>query len=288
MLLAWGICIRNLSIIMGLIKHRQKMKTSISLLILIAILTVSPRVNSQFVWPDGAKSAVCLTYDDGLDCHLDVAVPQLDEFSFKGSFYCTGNSPSLYKRMDEWRQIVLSGHELGNHTLFHPCDQSRHDFVRDEFDLNTYSLGRLYQELETANTLLKAVDGMEKRTYAYTCGNFIASSGIDFSDSIRHMFTSARGGNPVIPDDMAGFNIYKTPSWGVSDPSTKELIAYVEQAREKGTIAIFMFHSVGGGYLNVGAREHRELLQYLKDNSMDYYCATFMEVMDYLSQQSGK
>ncbi len=266
----------------------KRTNTRIRLLTLIVFLPLNLVASSQFVWPDGAKAAVCLTYDDGLDCHLDVAVPQLDEFGFKGSFYCTGNSPSLYHRMDEWRQITVKGHELGNHTLFHPCDQSRHDFVKDEFDLNTYSLNRLYQELNTANTLLKAVDGKEKRSFAYTCGNFIAASGIDFSDSIKHMFTSARGADPAVPDDMTGFNIYKTPSRGVSDPSAEELIAYVEQAREKGTIAIFMFHSVGGGYLNVGAGEHRELLQYLEDNKQDYYCATFMEVMDYINQQSGK
>jgi len=29
---------------------------------------------SQITWPNGAKAAICLTYDDGLDCHLDVAV----------------------------------------------------------------------------------------------------------------------------------------------------------------------------------------------------------------------
>jgi len=147
-------------------------------------------------------------------------------------------------------------------------------------------MDRLYQELNTASKLLQSVDGKEKRSFAYTCGNFIAASGIDFSDSIRHMFSSARGADPDVPDDMKGFNLYKTPSRGVSDPSTSELIAFVEEAREKGTIAIFMFHSVGGGYLNVGAVEHRELLQYMEDNRQDYYCATFMEVMDYISQQS--
>jgi len=30
-----------------------------------------------------------------------------------------------------------------------------------------------------------------------------------------------------------------------------------------------MFHSVGGGYLNVGADEHRALLQYIKENEAD-------------------
>jgi peptidoglycan-N-acetylglucosamine deacetylase len=81
---------------------------------------------------------------------------------------------------------------------------------------------------------------------------------------------------------MEGFNIYKTPAWGVVDPSAEELIAYIEKAKGKGTIAIFMFHSVGGGYLNVGADEHRELLKYLNEHRKEYYTGTFMEVMEYI------
>jgi len=91
------------------------------LLILLAFILLSPAANSQFVWPDGAKAAVCLTYDDGLDCHLDVAVPQLNEFGFKGSFYCTGNSPSLANRGDEWREITVEGHEYRQ--LTESCQQ---------------------------------------------------------------------------------------------------------------------------------------------------------------------
>jgi hypothetical protein len=85
------------------------------------MISLSYGANAQFKWPDGAKAAICLTYDDALDGHLDYAIPQLDSAGFKGTFYCTGNSPSLYSRMGEWRMAAKNGHELGNHTLFHPC-----------------------------------------------------------------------------------------------------------------------------------------------------------------------
>lgn len=83
---------------------------------------------------------------------------------------------------------------------------------------------------------------------------------------------------------MKGYTVFKTPSWGVNSPSAEELIAYVEKAREKGTIAVFMFHSVGGGYLNVGAAEHRKLLEFIKANEKDFYSASFIEVMKYIQQ----
>jgi len=244
------------------------------------LMLLSQAVFAQFQWPDGKKAAVVFTYDDGLDCHLDVAVPQLDEFGFKGTFFCTGNSESLSKRMGEWRAIVKGGHELGNHTLFHPCDGTGQDWVKPEYDLRNYTKEQILAEITLANTLLKAVDGKEKRTYAYTCGDCVAGDD-DFTEDMKSMFEAARLDGPI-PADMKDYQVYKTPSWGVDSPTSDELINYVNDAREKGTIAIFMFHSVGGGYLNVGAEEHRALLQYVKEHEDEFYNGTFMEVMEYI------
>jgi sialate O-acetylesterase len=248
----------------------------------IVLLVVSNISNAQFKWPDGKKAAVVFTYDDGLDCHLDVAIPQLDEFGFKGTFYCNGNAPSLYNRLNEWREIAKNGHELGNHTLFHPCDAKKQDWVKPEYDLNHYTHEQIIDELRTANTLLKAVDGKENRTFGYTCSDFVAG-GIDFTDDVKNIFSAARCDGPI-PESMETYNVFKTPSWGVNSPTAEELISYVNEAKEKGTIAVFMFHNVGGGYLNVGANEHRKLLEYLRDNEKDFYTGTFIEVMSYIKQ----
>lgn len=252
-------------------------------LLLALFLFVAFLGNAQFQWPNGAKAAVVFTYDDALDCHLDVAVPQLDEFGLKGTFYCTGQSQSLYKRVDEWRNIAKKGHELGNHTLFHPCDGARMDWVKPEYDLNSYTVDQFLNELKTENTLLKAIDGKEERSFAYTCSNYIAG-GEDFTNDIKKMFVAARCDGPI-PETMNGYKTWKTPSWGVSDPAIDELIAYVEEAKQKGTIAVFMFHSVGGGYLNVGATEHQKLLEYVKENEKELYSDSFIEVMKYIKKQ---
>jgi hypothetical protein len=262
----------------------SKLKIRLVSLLLISIPAI---INAQFKWPDGAKAAVCLTYDDALDGQLDYAIPQLDSSGLKGTFFCTGNSSCLYRRLDEWRKAAKNGHELGNHTLFHPCIKNRPDgrkfaWVKPEYDLGNYNMGQLLIELSTANTLLKAIDGQEVRTYGYTCSDCTVG-GIQFTDSLKSLFVAARSDGPI-PDSMEGYNIFKAPSWAVVDNSAAELIAYVNQAREKGTIAIFMFHSVGGGYLNVGSSQHRQLLEYLKRNRKDYYCAAFKEVMDYIKK----
>jgi peptidoglycan-N-acetylglucosamine deacetylase len=260
----------------------SKLKTQFISLLLICIPAI---VSAQFKWPNGAKAAICLTYDDALDGQLDYAIPQLDSAGLKGTFFLTGSSSCLYRRMNEWRKAALNGHELGNHTLFHPClqtsaDGTKFEWVKPEYDLGNYNLAQLLRELKTENTLLKAIDGQEIRTYGYTCSDYTVG-GILFIDSLKSIFYAARGdGN--IPESMKDYNVYKTPSWGVIDNSADELIAYINNARDKGTIAIFMFHSVGGGYLNTGAAQHRKLLEYISKNRKDFYCATFKEVMGYI------
>ena len=38
-------------------------------------------------WHDDAPAALSLTFDDGLQCHADVAAPMLREFGLRGTFY---------------------------------------------------------------------------------------------------------------------------------------------------------------------------------------------------------
>jgi len=75
---------------------------------------------SAGVW-NGKKCAVALTYDDGLNVHLDKVIPVLDSAGFKGTFYLTGCREGVSRRIEDWRKAAARGHELGNHTLFHPC-----------------------------------------------------------------------------------------------------------------------------------------------------------------------
>jgi len=243
----------------------------------------------KFQWKNGVKTAVSLTYDDGLDCHLDIVRPALDQYGFKASFYCTGSSPSLANRMGEWSALVKAGHELGNHSLFHPCQrirEGREEFhwVKEEYDLANYNMQQLVAELALANTLLNAVDGNSKRTYAYTCSDYWVGKDTDYVALIKPLFTAARC-RGEIPINMKQVNLYLMPSWQVKDITGKELIAYVEKAAEQGTVATIMFHSVGGGYINISKEAHNELLKYLHANQDKFWVDTFQNITQHIKSE---
>ncbi|HXO75349.1 MAG TPA: glycosyl hydrolase family 8, partial [Puia sp.] len=84
------------------------------------------------------QCAVVLTYDDAIDIDLDNVLPELDSAGLKATFYLIGSSPVVKKRVKEWQKAAAEGHELGNHSLFHPCDGSKpgRGFVTPATDLS--------------------------------------------------------------------------------------------------------------------------------------------------------
>ena len=92
---------------------------SVAAFCLIVACSAAHAAGTAFPWPNGARAAVSLAYDDALGSQLDNAIPALDHHGLRGSFYLTLANPSLGDRLPEWRDAAAHGHELGNHTLFH-------------------------------------------------------------------------------------------------------------------------------------------------------------------------
>src|SRR5436190_17053286 len=69
-------------------------------------------------WPNGARAAIVLTYDDAVASQLDNAIPALDSAGLKGTFFLSNVRQADVER---WKAAAASGHELANHTLNHPC-----------------------------------------------------------------------------------------------------------------------------------------------------------------------
>jgi sialate O-acetylesterase len=231
------------------------------------------------------KCAVVLTYDDALNVHLDNVIPLLDSLKLKGTFYLSGYSGVLDKRLSEWRVAANAGHELGNHTLFHPCTgklQGR-DFVTADYDLNNYSIRRMIDEIRMTNTLLKTIDGKNKRTFAYPCGDTKIHDSLYLS-GLKNEFIAARGVKSEMPA-IQKVDMYNIGCYSVNGQTGDELISLVKAALSRNALLVFLFHGVGGGHsLNVSLDAHRKLLQFLKQNEKDIWIAPMIEVADYIKE----
>ena len=89
---------------------------------------------AQIQWPAGKKAAIMLTYDDGCHTQWENVVPALNEHGFKGTFFLMG-CYLTEQDIPQWRRVSQQGHELGNHTIYHACNDSKADTFRYRFFL---------------------------------------------------------------------------------------------------------------------------------------------------------
>jgi peptidoglycan/xylan/chitin deacetylase (PgdA/CDA1 family) len=234
------------------------------------------------------ECAVCLTYDDALNVHLDKVVPALDSLGLRGTFYISGFFPAFAARSAEWKSVASKGHELGNHTLFHPCDGRLpgRDWVKRDYDLSNYSIQRMVDEITMANILLNAIDGRTKRTFAYPCGDTKAGDS-SYVARMAEGFVGARGVQGRM-ERLGEIDLSDIGAYMISGQSGDELVGLVKKAMESKALIVFLFHGVGGEHsLNVTLEAHDRLLQYLKANEDRIWVAPLAEIAEYV-KQSGQ
>lgn len=242
-----------------------------------------------FTWPNGAKAAVSLAYDDAINSQLDHAIPALDKHGLKGSFYLTLSSETLSKRLSEWRAAAANGHELGNHTLFHQCSRKApgHEWVSVENDLDNISVAQLTAQIRVGNIMLQAIDGKTERTFTVPCGE-VEAAGQNYLPQIQADFVAIKSGGGAVIPDMKRLNPYAVRVVAPTDVSGKQLIDLVNAAADQGTMINFTFHGIGGDYLSVSNEAHEELLAYLAAQRKIYWTDTFINIMKYAKQEQKR
>lgn len=252
--------------------------------IFLVLLIVQQKLIAQFnpAWR-GKKCAVVITYDDAISQQLDNALPVLDSLGLKATFYVTGYSNAMRDRLGEWRKAAANGHELGNHTLFHPCVGKKpgREWVKPDYDMGQYTVQRMIDETRMNNILLEAIDGKTKRTFAFTCGDMKIGDS-SFIEPMKTDFLAAR----AVRNEMHRIeqvNLYNVDCYVVNGESGDQLIGWAKKAMESQSLLVVLFHGVGGGNaLNVALPAHREFLQFLKQNEKDIWIAPMIEVADHI------
>lgn len=233
-------------------------------------------------WPEGAKAAVVLTYDDALDSQLDHAVPVLDVAGFKATFFLAGLKQADVPR---WRAVAANGHELGNHTIFHPCPASSFSTDR-RYTSEAYTPENMLKEIEQQNVLLTALDGRPTHGFASPCGQTMAG-GVDYLEALRasRLVTYVRGVYTSPEDlraDVGRMDLMHVPSRGFDEKVTgAQLIEFARQAEVDGGMAVYLFHGVGGDYLQVSDAAHRELIAWLAAHRSEVWVTTLQGALDW-------
>ena len=232
------------------------------------------------------RAMVSLTYDDGLDSQIKYALPALNEFGLKGTFFVSGEALKNREKYPAWQRAASDGHEIGIHTINHPCDIS-FDFVPKGFALQDYDMARMREEIDENLMIVKNEFHYtaDKYVFAYPCGQSSLGKNREtsYKPLIKEKFIAARGVQSIYADP-ASVDLYDVPCFGVECKGA-EMIEMVKNAAQNGMWAVFLFHGIEGDYISVTDRAHRELVQYLSQNRDTILTDTFGNIA---SRISGK
>lgn len=252
-------------------------------------LLLGVRMAAATEWPNGARAAVVLTYDDALSSQLDHVVPVLDKAGLKGTFFL-----SNVKRADvpRWRAAAAEGHELANHTVFHACAAAQYP-ADPRYTTEAYTPASMLTEIEQENVLLTAIDGREKHGFGTPCGKSIAG-GVDYLPALSKagLVTYVRGALGSIDDlraDVSTMDPMHIPASDFPDGvRSPQLIAFAQKAVDGGGMAVLVFHGVGADYLRVSDAEHQAFIDWLLAHRGEVWVTTLQGALDWARAHPGK
>lgn len=228
-------------------------------------------------WPDNKRAAISLTFDDAAPSQLEHAVPILNRYGLRGTFYVNpGEGSAFERRIDAWRRVHAQGHELGNHTVSHPCSR-QHPFVVPERALERWTLEQIEADIDQATErLTRLVPGYAPASFAYPCGETFVGEGAarrSYIPSVAVRFIAARGVGAT-DNDPAGCDLHNLSSWMVQGVTAEQMISMIQPTLAAGRWGIFCFHGVGGDHLSVDPEALAGLVRYLKERESEIWTDT--------------
>lgn len=142
----------------------------------------------------------------------------------------------------------------------------------------------MLREIEQGNVLLTALDGRRQHGFATPCGQSIAG-GLDYLEALRkaNLVTYARGvvATPAdLRSDVSMMDPMHIPARGFpADVTSAQLIDFAKEAEAGGGIAVFLFHGVGGDYLQVSDTAHRQLIDWLVSHRREIWVTTLQNAL---------
>lgn len=198
----------------------------------------------QYRWQQQKKAVVSISFDDARTSQIDTGIPILNRYGLRATFYVS--PPNLPTRVEGWRYAVQHGHEIGNHTMTHPCTGnfiwSRENALEDK------SLGDIEAELDEANNVIHELLNVTPETFAYPCGQRFVGRGTEqqsYVPVIARRFTAGRGFRDETVNNPRMCDLAHVMGVDSDDLPIDALRAWIEKAVDEKGWLVLCSHDVG-------------------------------------------
>lgn len=241
-----------------------------------------------FSWPAGKKAALSLTFDDARLSNVDVGLNLFKKFGARVTYYVTPSA--MTPRLTKWKQAVQDGHEIGNHTLIHPCSEN-FDWARSK-GLETYNLASMRRELVAANDTIHSMLGITPVSFAYSCGQTYVGRGTQtrsYVPLVAELFQSGRGWLDEAPNDPLFADFAQLMGTESDGKDFEQIKALVDDAVQRGKWLLLAGHEINeGGFQTTRVAMLEKLLAYVQRPGSGIWLAPVGEITQYIQSAREK
>lgn len=205
--------------------------------------TDNQMTEEKFPWPEGKTMAISLTFDDARLTQTDIGIPLLDSYGVKATFYVSPGN--FVQRLENWKKAIINGHDIGNHSILHPCtgnfSWSRHKALED------YTLKKMRSELDSAGRLIENLVGVYPVSFAFPCGQTFVGRGENtrsYVPLIAEMFETGRGWLDEGPNNPSFCDLAQLTGMELDGKSFREVKDLIESAGKQGYWLILAGHEI--------------------------------------------
>lgn len=253
----------------------------------IAAVQAPMPATAPAAWPNGARMALSLSFDDGRRSQVDVGLPVWARHEAAVTLYVVPSA--VEQHLEGWRRAAAAGHEIGNHSLTHSCS-GNFPFARAKA-LEDHSIERMRAELVEANQRIAALLGVTPRTFAYPCGQTFVGRGRatrSYVPLVAELFLAGRGWLDEAANDPAFVDLAQTLGVEMDGKDFADIRPLLDEARGRGAWLVLAGHEVGdGGRQTTRVAMLDALLAYVRDPSQQIWLATVGEAAAHVAQRQA-
>ncbi len=246
------------------------------------------KTKPDFQWPNGKKMGLSLTFDDARLSQIDKGIPLLDKYSVKATFYLSPDN--MLQKLDGWKKAISNGHDIGNHSLLHPCT-GNFDWSRDKA-LEDYTLQEMSFELDSASKLITKMLGIKPVSFAFPCGQKFVGRGNTtkcYIPLISAKFESGRGWLSEGPNYPSFCDISQVTGMELDGKSFEEIKILIDEARSKGSWLVLAGHEMN----DEGAQTSilstiAEICKYASDPANEIWIDNVHNIASYIKEKRGE
>ncbi len=259
------------------------MKNILFCLMLLSTAFGAQSQQTTFRWPNGKKTAISLTFDDARASQVLKGIQVLDRYNVKATFFV--NPDAVSQQLQGWKLAVQHGHEIGNHSLNHPC--TGNFLWSRQKALENYDLVTMRAELMDANTDIEKLLGVRPNVFAYPCGQTFVGRGKDtksYVPLVAELFQLGRLWLSEGPNDPTFCDFAQLTGVEMDGKDFDAVLPLIESASRDGSWLVLAGHEMGdSGAQTTRLQMIQKLIEYAQDPSHGIWIAPAGEVARYVA-----